>query len=154
MAASPQRPATTPTKSISRSPHRKYDDVVHRSLEKAEGYLKKEIDLHQAALRRKSAKLWQQTKLRGENQRRSEISRIALQHRKLAQSKRSEKSFQLKCDSEEDVLLRKVYQALLRETLRFRNEEKLQEKAYQRAKEEELEQQLEVWRFAFIITTV
>lgn len=134
---------STPTRPATNTPRNKYDEAVHRSLEKAEGYLKKEIELHQATIRRKNNKLWQQAVLRKENEKKREISQKALQRRKVEEVKASQKAFKLKCDNEESVLLRKVYQALLRETLKFRQIEKEQEKTFVRAKEVELEHQLE-----------
>jgi hypothetical protein len=77
-------------------------------LEKAEFYLKQEIDQHQATMRRKAAQLWQQTQLSKANQKRAEISSNVKLRKAMVEKNNNQRSFQLKCDNEESVLLRKV----------------------------------------------
>jgi hypothetical protein len=94
-------------------------------------------------MRRKNAMLWRQARLIHDNARRQTVSRDALRQRRVKETKSAQKAFQLRCDNEETLLLRKVYQALLKEALRLQNEEKKQGKAYTLLKQKELEQQLQ-----------
>lgn len=136
-------PRGSPNKSTLSSPRNRYEETVYRSLERAEGFLKTEIDQHEAALRRKSHLFWQQTRLRQENERKSRRAQTALKLRERDAFARSEQSHRMRCESEEHVLLRKVYQALLREALRFKREERLQDQMFLKAKEKELADQLD-----------
>ena len=117
-------------------------------MEKAEEHLKHEIEQHQARMRRNSQLLWKQAKLQQLNKRKIDRSSRAIQNKRVLDFKHKQEAYRLRCDNEETLLIRRVYEALLREMVKFRREEKKQEKLFASLKLKELEEQLQV-RLAF-----
>lgn len=113
-------------------------------MEKAEEHLKHEIEQHQAHMRRSNIMLWKQAKLQQLNKRKVDKSTKTMQNKHKLDFQQKQESYKLRCDNEETLLIRRVYEALLREMVKFRREEKKQEKQFASLKLKELEQQLQV----------
>eukprot|EP01031_Cornospumella_fuschlensis_P032038 gene32038-38740_t len=140
---SPPRKDSKLNTSFRSSPIKKYHDTVRYTMEKAEEHLKHEIEQHQARMRRNSQLLWKQAKLQQLNKRKIDRSSRAIQNKRVLDFKQKQEAYRLRCDNEETLLIRRVYEALLREMVKFRREEKKQEKLFASLKLKELEEQLQ-----------
>ncbi|RYH25257.1 hypothetical protein EON65_15820 [archaeon] len=141
---SPPRKDSKLNTSFRSSPIKKYHDTVRHTMEKAEEHLKHEIEQHQAHMRRSNIMLWKQAKLQQLNKRKVDKSTKTMQNKHKLDFQQKQESYKLRCDNEETLLIRRVYEALLREMVKFRREEKKQEKQFASLKLKELEQQLQV----------